>query len=174
MPFVQTLRCSCEKIKGQVDKWRYRCEVPLNKDTHIERGREREATSAVELLLVHITHTKSICAEVAPVAFWVVSASLKFSTTRCSCPHYQLVELTVALAMEPLAWAMPAEVVCIVWRCSLSTCCCCNSAVLWLLACSIRKAFDQVNTSMFIFRKINIKSLGTFLVWQRFPKNKLA
>ena len=53
MPFVQTLRCSCEKIKGQVDKWRYRCEVPLNKDTHRERGREREATAAVELLLVH-------------------------------------------------------------------------------------------------------------------------
>ena len=21
MPFVQTLRCSCEKIKGQVEKW---------------------------------------------------------------------------------------------------------------------------------------------------------
>ena len=54
MPFVQTLRCSCEKIKGQVDKWRYRCEVPLNKDIHRERGREREATTAVELLLVHI------------------------------------------------------------------------------------------------------------------------
>ena len=130
MPFVQTLRCSCEKIKGQVDKWRYRCEVPLNKDTERERGREREATAAVELLLVHITHTKSICAEVAPVAFWVVSASTKFSTTRCSYPHHQLVELTVALAVGPLAWAMPAKVVCIVWRCSLSTCCCCNSAVL--------------------------------------------
>ena len=105
MPFVQTLRCSCEKIKGQVDKWRYRCEVPLNKDTHRERGREREATAAVELLLVHITHTKSICADVASVAFWVVSASTKFSTTRCSCPHHQLVELTVALAVGPLAWA---------------------------------------------------------------------
>ena len=51
------------------------CEVPLNKDTHIERGREREATAAVELLLVHITHTKSICAEVAPVAFWVIGVS---------------------------------------------------------------------------------------------------
>ena len=80
MPFVQTLRCSCEKIKGQVDKLRYRCEVPLNKDTHTQRGREREATSAVELLL-----------------------SPKFSTTRCSCPHHQLVELTVALAVGPLA-----------------------------------------------------------------------
>ena len=82
------------------------------------------------MLVVHITHTKSICAEVAPIAFWVVSASTKFSTTRCSCPHHQLVELTVALAVGPLAWAMPAEVVCIVWRFSLSTCCCCNSAVL--------------------------------------------
>ena len=153
MPFVQTLRCSCEKIKGQVYKWRYRCEVPLNKDTHTGRGREREATAAVELLLVHITHTKSICAEVAPVAFWVVSASTKFSTTRCSCPHHQLVELTVARAVGPLAWAMPAEVVCIVWRCSLSTCSCCNSAVLWPLACSIRKAFDQVNTSNVYFPK---------------------
>ena len=108
MPFVQTLRCSCEKIKGQVDKWRYRCEVPLNKDTHTEREREREATAAVELLLVHITHPKSICAEVAPVAFWVVSASTKFSTSCCSCPHHQLVDLTVALAVGPLAWAMPA------------------------------------------------------------------
>ena len=68
MPFVQTLRCSCEKIKGQVDKWRYRCEVPLNKDTERERGREREATAAVELLLVHITHTKSICTEVTPLS----------------------------------------------------------------------------------------------------------
>ena len=133
-PFVQTLRCSCEIIKGQVDEWRCRCEVPLNKDTYRERGRGREATAAVELLLVHITHTKSICAEVAPIAFWVVSASTKFSTTRCSCPHHQLVELTVALAVGPLAWAMPAEVVCIVWRFSLSTCCCCNSAVLWRLA----------------------------------------
>ena len=44
--------------------------------------------------------------------------------------HHQLVELTVALAVGPLAWAMSAEVVYIVWRCSLSTCCCCNSAVL--------------------------------------------
>ena len=90
MPFVQTLRCSCEKIKGQVDKWRYRCEVPLNKDTHRERKgeKERQQQQAVELLLVHITHTKSICAKVAPVAFWVVSASPKFSTTRCSCPHH--------------------------------------------------------------------------------------
>ena len=31
------------------------CEVPLNKDTERERGREREATAAVELL-VHSTH----------------------------------------------------------------------------------------------------------------------
>ena len=54
-------------------------EVLLNKDTYRERGREGEATAAVELLLVHITHTKSICAEVAPVAFWVVSASPKFN-----------------------------------------------------------------------------------------------
>ena len=53
-------------------------EVPLNKDTQRERGREREATAAVELL-VHSTHMKSICAEVAPVAFWVVSASPKFN-----------------------------------------------------------------------------------------------
>ena len=78
------------------------CEVPLNKDTQGERGREREATAAVELLLVHITHTKSICAEVALVAFWVVPASPKFNTTRCSCPHHhQLVEVTVALAVGP-------------------------------------------------------------------------
>ena len=123
--------------------------------THTERvgEKERQQQQAVELLLVHITHTKTICAEVAPVAFWVVSASTKFSTTRCSCPHHQLVELTVTLAVGPLAWAMPAEVVCIVWRCSLSTCCCCNSAVLWPLACSIRKAFDQVNTSNVYFPK---------------------
>ena len=39
------------------------CEVPLNKDRERERERERGATAAVELLLVHITHTKSICAE---------------------------------------------------------------------------------------------------------------
>ena len=174
MPFVQTLHCSCEKIKGQVDKWRYRCEVPLNKDTHRDRGREREATAAVELLLVHITHTKSIGAEVAPIAFWVVSASTKISTRRCSCPHHQLVELTVALAAGPLAWAMRAEVVCIVWRFSLSTCCCCNSAVLWPLACSIRKAFDQVNTSNVYFPKNKHNSLRTSLVWQRFQKNILA
>ena len=43
------------------------CEVPLDKDTEREREREREATAAVELLLVHITHTKSVYAEVAPV-----------------------------------------------------------------------------------------------------------
>ena len=79
MPFVQTLRCSCEKIKGQVEKWH--------------------------------------------------------------------------LAVGPLAWAMPAEVVCMVRWCSLSTCCCCKTAVLWPLACSIRKAFDQVNTSYFDFPK---------------------
>ena len=30
-----------------------------------------------------------------PVAFWVVSASPKFNTTRCSCPHHQLGEVTV-------------------------------------------------------------------------------
>ena len=129
------------------------CEGSLNKDTHRERGGEREGRAAVELLLVRITHTKSIYAEAAPVAFWVVSASPKFNTTRCSCPHHQLVELMVALAVGPLAWAMPAEVVCMVWRCSLSTCCCCKTAVLWPLACSIRKAFDQVNTSKFAFPK---------------------
>ena len=56
------------------------CEVSLNKDTERERGREREATAAVVELLVHSTHTKSICAEVASVAFWIVSASLKFNT----------------------------------------------------------------------------------------------
>ena len=78
------------------------CEVPLNKDILRERGREREATAAVELLLVHITQMKSICAEVAPVAFWVVSASPKFHTVCCSCPHHQLVEVTVALAVGPL------------------------------------------------------------------------
>ena len=39
------------------------CEVPSNKDTEKERGREREATAAVELM-IHSTHTKSICAEV--------------------------------------------------------------------------------------------------------------
>ena len=61
MPFVQTLRCSCEEIKGQVDKWRYRCEVLLKKDTERERGREREATAAVELLLVHITYEVYLC-----------------------------------------------------------------------------------------------------------------
>ena len=129
------------------------CEVLLNKDTLRERGREREATAAVELLLVHFTHTKSICAEVAPAVFWVVSASPKFKTTRCSCPHHQLVEVTVALAVGPLAWAMPAEVVCMVWRCSLSTCCCCKTAVFWPLECRIRKAFDQANTSYFDFPK---------------------
>ena len=129
------------------------CEVSLNKDTERERGGEREATAAVELLLVHITHTTSICAEVAPVAFWVVSAFPKFNPIRCSCPHHQLVEVRVALAVGPLAWTMPAEVVCMVWRCSLSTCCCCKTAVLWPLACSIRKAFDQVNTSYFDFPK---------------------
>ena len=60
MPFVQTLRCSCEKIKGQVDKWRYRCEVPLNKDTHREIRREREATAAVKLLLVGTYYTYEV------------------------------------------------------------------------------------------------------------------
>ena len=40
------------------------CEVPLNKDTHTQRGREREGTAAAVELLVHSTHTKSICAEV--------------------------------------------------------------------------------------------------------------
>ena len=80
------------------------------KDTHREIAREREATAAVELfVLVHITHTKSICAEVEPVAFWVVSASPKFNTTRCSCPHHQLVEVTVTLAVGPLAWVMPVS-----------------------------------------------------------------
>ena len=129
-------------------------EVPLNKDIHTQRGREREATAAAVELLVHSTHTKSICAEVddaecvcggenhrmhyftsrytavpfmtdsytrvvqiyvlcvlrgprissltlacfpqssAPVAFWVVSASLKLNTTRCSCPHHKLGEVT--------------------------------------------------------------------------------
>ena len=38
------------------------------------------------------------------------------------------------LAARPLAWAMPAEVVYMVWRCSLSTCCCCKTAVLWRVA----------------------------------------
>ena len=104
-----------------------------------ERWRERKVTAAVELLLVHITHTKSICAEVAPVAFWVVSASPKFNTTRCSGPHHQLVEVTVALAVGPLAWAMPAEVMCMVWRCSLSTCCCCK-----LLCCVYGVAVQSV------------------------------
>ena len=72
------------------------CEVPLNKGTHhTERvEKERQQQQAVELL-VHSTHTKSIFAEVAPVAFWVVSASPKFNTTRCSCSHHQLVEVMV-------------------------------------------------------------------------------
>ena len=94
MPFVQTLRCSCKKIKGQVEKMAILlCEVPLNKDTQREKER-KEATAAVELL-VYITHTKYICAEVAPVAFWVVSASPTFNTTRCFYPHHQLVEVAV-------------------------------------------------------------------------------
>ncbi|CAM9918317.1 unnamed protein product, partial [Ascophyllum nodosum] len=50
-----------------------------------------------------------ICAEVAPVAFWVVSASPKFSTTRCSCPHHQLVELTVALAVGPCVYCVAVQ-----------------------------------------------------------------
>ena len=62
------------------------CEVPPNKDTHTERGREREATAAVELLQIYITHTKSICTEVAPVAFWVVSVSTKFHSLLLSPP----------------------------------------------------------------------------------------
>ena len=67
---------------------------------------------------------------------------------------YYTYEVTVALAVGPLAWATPAEVVCIVWRCSLSTCCCCcKTAVLWPLAFSIRKAVDQLNTSYFDFPK---------------------
>ena len=85
------------------------CEVHLNKETQREREREREATAAVDLLLVLLVVHIAQCAEVAPVAFWVVSASPKFNTTRCSCPHHQLVEVTVALAVGPLAWAMPAE-----------------------------------------------------------------
>ena len=40
------------------------CEVPLNKDTERERGREIEATAAVELQVHSTQHTKSICAEV--------------------------------------------------------------------------------------------------------------
>ena len=59
------------------------CEVPLNKDTERERERERKSgnnSSSIELL-IHITHImKSICAEVAPVAFWVVSAFPKLNT----------------------------------------------------------------------------------------------
>ena len=86
MPFEKILRCSCEKIKRQVDKLRYRCEVPLNKDTQRERGREREATAAVELLLVHITYTKSIWAEVAPVAFWIVSSPFGLYSLLLSAP----------------------------------------------------------------------------------------
>ena len=57
MPFVQTLRKN--KRVGR-EMAILLCEVPLNKD---ERGREREATAAVELL-VHSTHKKSICAQV--------------------------------------------------------------------------------------------------------------
>ena len=53
-----------------------------------------------------------------------------------------------------------------VWRRSLSTCCCCKTAVLWPLACSIRKAFDQVNTSYFDFPKN--KHQGQVL-WDRNP-----
>ena len=72
---------------------------------------------------------------------------------RCSCEKIKGQVEKWHLAVGPFAWAMPAEVVCMVWRCSLSTCCCCKTAVLWPLACSIRKAFDQVNTSYFDFPK---------------------
>ena len=102
------------------------CEVPLNKDTQRERERKRGKSSSRTITGTYYTY-ESIFAEVASVAFWVVSASPKSNTTHCSCPHHQLVEVTVALAVGPLVWAMPAEVVCMVWRCSLST---------WLLLCS--------------------------------------
>ena len=60
MPFVQTVRCSCEKNK-RVDREMtiLLCEVPLNKDREIEGEKERQQQLAVELL-VHSTHTKSI------------------------------------------------------------------------------------------------------------------
>ena len=61
MPFVQTLRCSCEKVKGQVEKWHLawdRCRGQ-HKKTQRDKGRESEATAALELL-VHSAHTKSI------------------------------------------------------------------------------------------------------------------
>ena len=113
--------------------------------TERERERKRDNSSSRTITGTYYTYEVYLCWGSTRRLLWVVSASTKSSTTRCSCPHHQVVELTVALAVGPLAWAMPAEVVCIVWRCSLSTCCCCNSAV-WPLACSIRKAFDQVNT----------------------------
>ena len=61
MPFVQTLRCSCEKMKGQVDKWRYRCEVPLNKDTERERERERGNSSSRTITGTYYTYEVYLC-----------------------------------------------------------------------------------------------------------------
>ena len=58
MPFVQTLRCSCEKIKGLIEKWRYRCEVPLNKDT--EREREKERQQQQQNYYWYILHIRSL------------------------------------------------------------------------------------------------------------------
>ena len=53
---THTKSCSCEKIKEQVDKWRYRCQVPLNKDTQGGRGRQESvycvAVQSVYVLLL--------------------------------------------------------------------------------------------------------------------------
>ena len=53
-------------------------------------------------------------------------------------------------------WRGPCQQKLCVWyggRCSLSTCCCCCKNCCALLVCSIRKAFDQVNTSNVYFPK---------------------
>ena len=42
MPFVQTLRCSCEKIKRVGTEMAMLCEVPLNKDTQREGEKNRQ------------------------------------------------------------------------------------------------------------------------------------
>ena len=61
MPFVQTLRCSCEKIEGQVDKWRYRCEVPLNNETERERDRKRGNSSSRIITGTSYTYEVYLC-----------------------------------------------------------------------------------------------------------------
>ena len=41
MPFVQTLRCSCEKKRAGREMAILLCEVPVNKDIERERGGEK-------------------------------------------------------------------------------------------------------------------------------------